>query len=215
MMTLLGIAGSSFLLGFSGACMPGPMLTVTVVETTRRGPWAGPLLVIGHALLEIVVVGLLLIGCGELLADRTFFTGVAIVGAVMLLWMSYGMLRGLPGLSLQLSPCDVARKGLHPLVNGALVSLANPYFTLWWATIGLGYLVVAHQAGIAGVTVFYVFHILADLAWYALVSFSFHYGRSLLNDRSYRGMVAVCALFLAGFACYFAYAGITRYLSLE
>jgi len=212
MATLATIAVSSFLLGFSGACMPGPLLTVTVVETTRRGPWAGPLLVAGHALLEVLVVLLVLAGLGEFLADTTFFTAVALVGAVVLLWMSFSMLRGIPALTLQVQAQEPVKPSLHPLASGALVSLANPYFTLWWATIGITYLVVADRAGIPGVVTFYIFHILADLAWYALISFSFHYGRNILSDRSYRAMVGVCALLLAGFACYFAYAGITRFL---
>jgi len=211
---LATIAASSFMLGFSGACMPGPLLTVTVVESTRRGPWAGPLLVAGHALLEVLVVLLVLAGFGELLAGATVFTVVALVGALMLVWMSFGMLRGLSNLSLQLPGGEAQPTTLHPLASGALVSLANPYFTLWWATVGVTYLLVAGEFGSAGIVTFYLFHVLADLAWYALISFSCHYGRTLLTDRHYRALVACCALFLVGFAGYFAYAGISRYLSV-
>lgn len=213
MLTLLTIAGSSFALGFSGACMPGPLLTVTIAETVRRGPWAGPLLIAGHALLEIVVVLLVLAGLGDLLAMDGVFGTIALVGACLLVWMSWGMLRGLSKLTLQIDRDVEPTKGVNPLASGALVSLANPYFTMWWATIGIGYLVVAGEAGMVGVIVFYLFHILADLTWYAFISFSVHYGRTLLSDRSYRVMVACCAIFLIGFAGYFAYSGLTRLLA--
>ena len=211
--TLLAIAGSSFLLGLSGACMPGPLLTVTVAETTRRGPWAGPLLVAGHALLEVLVVLLVVLGFGSLLSNRYVFVTIAFIGAALLVGMSYGMLRSLPQLSLKVDESD-RQRSMHPLLSGALVSVANPYFTLWWATIGLTYLLIAGKVGMAGVIVFYVFHILADLAWYAFISISVHFGRSLFSDRSYRVLVAGCAVFLAGFACYFVYAGLNRVIGI-
>lgn len=208
--SLLAIAGSSFLLGLSGACMPGPLLTVTVAETTRRGPWAGPLLVAGHAVLEILVVLLVILGFGELLTNSYVFVTIAFVGALLLCWMSYGMLRSLPRLSLVLDESEAGQGRMHPCLSGALVSVANPYFTLWWATIGLTYLLIAGQVGWSGVVVFYVFHILADLAWYAFISVSVYFGRNLFSDRSYRALVAACAVFLVGFAFYFVYAGVNR-----
>lgn len=209
-MKLLLIAGGSFIVGLSGACMPGPLLTVTITETLRRGPWAGPLLVLGHGLLEALVVLLVLAGLGDWIQQPDVFGVIAAVGCLMLLWMGWGMLRGLPHLTLDLS--GTAKSGLHPVASGALVSLANPYFTLWWATIGLSYLVVAHEAGTVGVVVFYLFHLLSDLVWYAFISGSITLGRTILTDRVYRWLVGVCALFLVGFAFYFGYRGVTALL---
>lgn len=206
MMQLLMIAGGSFVLGFSGACMPGPLLTVTIAETLRRGPWAGPLLVMGHGLLEALVVVLVLFGLGDWIRQPSVFAVLALVGGAMLIWMGGGMLRGVQTLSLQLTEAGPSK--MHPVAAGALVSLANPYFTLWWATIGLGYMVVAYEAGAIGVLIFYVFHILADLVWYALISGSVSLGRNLISDRTYRWMVAGCAVFLVGFGGYFGWRGL-------
>ena len=52
-MVLLGIFFSSMGIGLSGALMPGPMLSVTVAESYKKGFWAGPLLVVGHAIPEL------------------------------------------------------------------------------------------------------------------------------------------------------------------
>ncbi|PLX84723.1 MAG: lysine transporter LysE [Desulfuromonas sp.] len=186
-MNLMTIAGMSFLLGLSGAMMPGPLLTVTVTETVRRGMWAGPLLMAGHALLEGALVLLLFFGLADLVQDGSAFSVIALAGGGMLLWMGYGMLRSLPTLRLEL--VGEEGSGLHPLAAGAVVSLANPYFTLWWATVGMGYLAVAHKAGPAGVAVFYLFHILADFVWYTFVAGTVSFGRRFLSDRGYRILV--------------------------
>ncbi len=210
-MNLVLIASTSFVLGFSGAMMPGPLLTLTIAETVRRGPLAGPLLILGHALLEGVVVVLLFFGAAEVIRHPTVFSFVAVAGGMMMLWMGYGMLRGLPALRLKFEAEE--RGGLHPVVAGAVISLANPYFTIWWATIGLSYLVVAHEAGFSGVLVFYLFHILSDLVWYGFVSGTVAYGRRFLSDRSYRVMVGGCALFIVGFGLYFGWRGFSTLLS--
>lgn len=210
-MTLAAVAGASFALGFSGAVMPGPLLTVTVAETMRRGRAAGPLLMVGHALLEAAVVALLLLGPGELLGRPPLFAAAALVGGAVLLWMGVGMLRALPALRLE--PAEGAAPGLHPVAAGAVVSLANPYFTLWWATVGLGYLAVAREAGAAGVLVFYLFHILSDFVWYAFVSNAVTCGRRFLGDRSYRLLVGGCALFVLAFGLYFGYRGLQLVLA--
>lgn len=55
-MVLWGIFFSSFLIGFSGAMMPGPMLGVTISGSLKRGWIAGPLVVLGHGILELMLV---------------------------------------------------------------------------------------------------------------------------------------------------------------
>jgi len=50
---LAGVPITSFVVALSGALMPGPLLTVTVGEATRRGFWAGPLIILGHGILEM------------------------------------------------------------------------------------------------------------------------------------------------------------------
>ena len=96
---------------------------------------------------------------------------------------------------------------MHPVASGIVVSLANPYWTIWWATIGLGYLVIGLRFGLVGVAVFFAGHILADLAWYTLVSVGIASGRGILPDRVYRGMLALCGVVLIGFGAWFLWTG--------
>ncbi|HEY1405238.1 MAG TPA: LysE family transporter, partial [Spirochaetota bacterium] len=73
MAVLFSIFGSSFLIALSGAMMPGTLLTVTVAESTRRGMIAGPLLILGHAILEFALLLALLFGLAPLFGKEWFF----------------------------------------------------------------------------------------------------------------------------------------------
>jgi threonine/homoserine/homoserine lactone efflux protein len=205
---LLTIFVSSFVIAMSGALMPGPLLTVTISESSRRGFITGPLLVAGHALLELGLVIALLLGLAPLLQQPAVFVATALIGSVILFWMAFGMFRSLPSLHLSWER-DQKRRN-HPLISGILMSVANPYWIIWWATIGLGYILYSRRFGFWGIAFFFVGHILADLVWYSLVAAAVAGGRHFLTDRLYRGLIAVCAVFLVVFAGYFAYAGFAK-----
>lgn len=208
-MALLTIFATSFFIALSGALMPGPLLTATISESSQRGFIAGPLLIAGHAVLEIALVLALLLGLAPFFQMPVVFVATAFVGAVILFGMAFGMLRNLP--SLRLSWDGKQEKKLnHPFVSGILMSLSNPYWIIWWASIGAGYIIYSAQFGIWGVIFFFVGHISADLAWYSFVSATIAGGRRFLTDRLYRGLIGFCAIFLLAFAGYFAYAGIEK-----
>lgn len=101
MLQLLGTFGTSFVIALSGALMPGPVLTVTISESSRRGFWAGPLIIAGHGILELGLVVLLLLGLGPYLRKDIVFGIIGVCGAIILIWMSLGMFRSIPSLTLK------------------------------------------------------------------------------------------------------------------
>ena len=204
--------------------MPGPVLTVTIGETAARlrggapgvtecaraqGALTGPLVVLGHGILEALLVIAVVLGLGRLLVLGPVIGSVALAGAAVMIWMAWGMFRSVKGLSL--AGAGAREKRRHPVLAGILTTLSNPYWIIWWATIGLGYIAVSLRLGLIGLGSFYVGHILSDLFWYSSVSVTMALGRRLLTDRAYSGMVAACAALLVGFGLYFGYAGV-RYL---
>lgn len=204
-MTLWGLGLGSFVIGFSGAVMPGPVLAVTITHTVNRGVWAGPLIVLGHGCIEVALLMALLAGLGPILTRDVVSGLIGATGGLIMLYMGADMLRGLPRLSLDLTSQGGAASRRGPVADGLLLSAVNPYFIIWWATVGLSLLVVANspQWGWWGVAVFYAGHISADLAWYGLVSLAVAKGRRWLSDKIYRIIVGCCAAMLLGFAVYF------------
>ncbi len=214
---------SSFIIALSGALMPGPLLAVTIRDTTRRGFVAAPLLVLGHGILELGLLALLLLGLAEWLKGEAATTVIALAGCSALLWMAVGMVREVR--SLRFDPgawasnaagpdTGNARNLWRPVADGIIASISNPYWSFWWATIGLGYLAISSRQGLTGVAFFFAGHILADAAWFLFVGLTVSAGRGRFTDRIYRGIVGVCAGFLFFFALSFGYFGVTKLFRL-
>ncbi|MFW6209553.1 MAG: LysE family transporter [Spirochaetota bacterium] len=234
MLTLPSLFISSFLIALSGAMMPGPLLTATISESVKRGPVAGPLIMSGHLLLEGALVLALIAGVAPLLQKDLFFILVSFGGALILAWMAFGMFRSLPTLRIDwgsasgqtadrqnpsgsstgpTGPAGPEKKSAasaRALRTGVLLSIANPYWVVWWATIGLGLVARAQKVGLLGILIFFLGHQAADFAWYSIVSTAVGKGRRFFSDRIYRGIIAVSALVLIGFALYFGWSGVER-----
>ena len=202
--------------------MPGPLLVAAIREGVRQGARAGPLLTAGHGLLEAGVVVLVYLGAGGLLKRPGPFAVVALTGGAALLVMGALMLRnarkatmGDPASGTAPAEGSGGAAGLgRTVLAGAVVSLANPYWSLWWVTVGMGYLASAAAWGWPGLGVFFVGHILADLAWYWLVTAAVARGRRILSDRGYRVLMVCCGIFLLGFAGQFLGAGLGKLSAL-
>jgi len=210
-MILMTIFASSFVIALSGAMMPGTLLTVAISESSKRGVSAGPLLILGHGILEVVLLTALFMGMAPLFKEAWFFIFISIAGGSILLWMAAGMFRSLPSLTLSLEPGD--EKSGNIILTGIFMSAANPYFIIWWATIGLGYILQSSEYGLAGILSFFSGHILADLTWYTIISTAVGKGRSFFSDKVYRGIIGCCAGFLVLFSVYLFF-GVIQYLRI-
>jgi len=205
---LVFVFTTSLLVGFSGAMMPGPLLMVTVSETARRGFLMAPLLVLGHGIAEAGVVVGLTIGLGEFLKQGPVAATIGLLGGLFLFWMGYGIIRSawLRQVSLHTQGGGPARGG--PVLAGALTSLANPYWVLWWATVGASYVAWSLRAGMPGLISFYGGHVLSDLSWYSLMGFAVVSGRRVLGDDLYRALLIICGAFLIVLAGYFIWSAV-------
>ncbi len=207
---ILIIFANSFLVGFSGAISPGPLLAYNIKETVRIGFIAGPLVVAGHSLLELVTVAALAFGLAQVLDSDPVVAAIGLLGGGFLLWMSWGLLRNpsknapfLPGRGAPLSSVS-----LKPVIGGVLVSLSNPFWALWWLTVGAALITRSLEAGLVGLASFYLGHILSDLAWYGFVSGAVTSGKRFLSQNVYRGIILVCGSFLGLLGVYFVVTGI-------
>ncbi len=210
----------SFLTALTGALSPGPLFTFTIEKSLacgRRGWSVGFFAILGHAVIEGVILSILLLGMAAILnASLTLFIiGVAGGSVLVIFGILYlkDSISGKIALGLQKMDASCAdNKGdtkSYPLwkvaVGGIVVSMSNPYWWLWWATIGLN-LVLANLPSLGsglGITAFFVGHELGDLSWYVLVSMLIFAGRTKINVKVYRGIILACGIFMLVLGVYF------------
>ena len=178
---------SALTVGFSGAMMPGSLLTYTIRQSLTAGPKSGFIIILGHALLELALIVCIFLGLDILLKSDIAQTVIGILGGLLLCYMGVDMIVKAAGkkITVRMDANKDSTKSM--LVSGMVISAANPYFLLWWAVIGLGFLLEAYRNfAYMGVLVYFTGHILADFIWYGFISVVVGTTRKFIRDKPYR-----------------------------
>ncbi len=211
---MLSIFISALILAFSGAMMPGPLLTYTVDESLVTGPRTGLLVITGHAFLEIALIALIFMGFDTLLQSLSVQIAIGLVGGILLVGMGVDMIYKALRKKIRLDASGKRRSSSkNILFSGFIISAANPYFLLWWAVIGLGFLLQAYQLyGLDGIVVFYAGHVTADYIWYGFISLAVGKTRKFIKDDLYRIILVLLGTALIYFGGNFVYKAIVAWL---
>jgi threonine/homoserine/homoserine lactone efflux protein len=187
----------AILISLSGVMAPGP-LTVVVVGKGARSARAGALIALGHGIVEFPLMALIVIGLAPILNRPTVSSVVGLAGGIVLLWMGIGLLR-----SRRMAPATSDERQASPLAAGILMTAGNPYFLVWWATVGATLVFRAWEFGLWQLILFAVIHWSLDLAWYFFLSSASFHGVRLLGARFMRGVSLVSGLLLLFFGVRF------------
>jgi len=177
--------------------MPGPVFAVTVAKS-NRSQFAGALVAVGHGLVEVPLILLIYFGLISFLDIEAVRLGVSIAGGILLLFMGLSVLR------LRTAVVE-SRKELpfNSVVGGMVTSIFNPYFMLWWATVGAALIASSMAFGIIGLALFIPAHWLCDLVWLSVVAFLVYRTGHLWGRRVQHILLALSALLLVGFGVWF------------
>ncbi|WFN37003.1 LysE family translocator [Methanomicrobium antiquum] len=188
----------SFLIGLTGALAPGPTLIATIRSSIEKGWTAGPEITLGHMAIEAFFAIVIIFGLSGLFSSYTKI--IALTGGTALLF--FGILNIKEGFN---APFNVSggRVSKSPIAAGIITSAANPYFWLWWLTIGSGFLLDGIKGGILMAGAFLAGHWLADFLWFSFVSLGISKGRTIMPERIYRKIISGCGVFLVIFGIYY------------
>lgn len=180
--------------------MPGPLLSLVIAESMKRGKRAGIIICAGHALLEAVTIAFIISGLAARARDPGIYRLIELIGSGLLIFLGITMItsRARPPEKNSRENAS-AGSDLLLLAKGVTVSAGNPYWLLWWLTVGFGFM-MSFQWGFWAVLVFFLGHTLADCCWYYLVSAGITRGRKFMAPRIYRTILRSCGLFLVVFA---------------
>lgn len=200
---------SAFVVGLSGAMMPGSLLTYTIRKALSEGPRAGFIIVAGHALLELALVIVIFLGFDMVLQSKEAQVGIGLVGGALLAYMGVDMIRSSAKNKLAVQ-MDSDRTGSGSMiVYGVVLSATNPYFLLWWAIVGLGFIMQSYQTlGYMGAGIYYLGHIAADFGWYGLISIVVGKTRKFIKEKPYRVIIIVLGAMLIFFGIKFIFGAV-------
>ena len=199
---MIPILLSIVVISFSGVMMPGPMFAVTVAKS-YKSPWAGTQVSLGHAVIEVPLILLICFGLIQFFHSSIVQFVLSLLGSGMILWLGISMFR---------SRAEVIQQGKDlpytGFTAGILTSGLNPFFLLWWVTIGSMLIVRILDFGTTGLIAFIIVHWLCDLVWLSLVSILVNRTHSLWGQKLQEWLFIACSLLLVGFGIWFLISGI-------
>jgi len=197
MVQLAEFAVAVIIISISGVMSPGPLFVANISYGLREGTKAGLKMAYGHTVVELPLVILLGIGALSLETIPQFREIVSLLGAVSLFVFAGVQIRSV------LKKPNTVFEGKHgPFLAGIILSALNPFFLIWWFTVGFKLISDAIViASFAGIGIMFVFHIWMDYAWLCAVSFLSSKGKKILSSKNY-------TMFMIGISGILIYFGI-------
>lgn len=172
----------------SGVMAPGPLFALTISNGLKQKS-AGLKIAIGHTIVELPLVILLGLGVLSIESFPQFRTMIAVLGAVSIFAFA--------GLQVRSVIKGMSTKNVRygPLVTGVLLTGLNPFFLVWWFTIGIKLISDAMTLwSFWGILIMFGLHIWMDYAWLGFVSVISSRGTKFLSKKSYK----VCMIGING-----------------
>ena len=199
---ILPVLLSVVVISLSGVMLPGPMFAVALAKSFRS-PWAGAWISLGHAVIEVPLILLIYFGFAHFFENSIVQLVLSIMGGGMIIWLGISMFR---------NRTEVVTKGkdlpYSAFTAGIITSGLNPFFLLWWATIGSLLVMKFVEFGAGGLTLFIVVHWLCDLFWLSLVAVVVYKTHALWGKKIQEWVFIASSLLLAGFGIWFIVSGI-------
>lgn len=190
--------GVAILISFSGVMAPGPVFAAAVAKGYKDEK-AGIKIALGHGIVEFPLMALIVLSLGYVFKEPAVRLGIGLIGGSLLVFLGVTMIRSR----------KMAAEGpeeympYNSVIAGALTTSANPYFFLWWATVGALLIAGAQEFGSIVVIIFAVVHWSCDLAWYSFTSFAVFKTKHLWTPLVHEIVFGLCGILMIGFGLYF------------
>jgi len=172
----------------SGALAPGTLFFSLITYGSKEGARSGFTCAIGHTMVEFPLVLALALGLLAAANQPLIKSVIGLVGGLGL--TVFGGLQIYKTLGTNAEKDEVTRTHALPassLVLGLALTGLNPYFILWWLTIGSVLIVQALAfAAIVGVLIMYVSHVWMDYAFLTAIAHLAKKGKNIFGSKYYK-----------------------------
>jgi threonine/homoserine/homoserine lactone efflux protein len=228
-MDILQFAGEVIVLSTSGVLSPGPLFLANLIYGSNQGYYAGIKIANGHMTVELLLIILLsssLFGFSFFTAGSPALRIVGMIGGIAIIIFAMAQIMNITkktGYTADVMNKNniqdigykssyfflldkIGRKvNLGPLMVGMIFTAMNPFFVIWWLTVGIKLISDSiYLFGIVeGVFLLFLFHIWMDYAWLALTAYFISKGWSIVKMRSYHLFIICINLILISYGIYF------------
>ena len=196
---LLGFAVTVIIISTSGVMSPGPLFVANVFYGAKGGASAGLKMSYGHTVVELPLIILLGFSALSLETIPQFRIIIAILGSIGLF-----LFAGIQIKSVFKSKTTLTNQTKYgPFFAGILFSALNPFFIIWWFTIG--FKLISDSLflwSFWGIAILFALHIWMDYAWLTSTAYLSSRGSRFLSNKNYR-------FFIFGISLVLIYFGIT------
>jgi threonine/homoserine/homoserine lactone efflux protein len=199
----------SFVVALTGALSPGPVLTFTIYKTFKsKNPFTGFFIVLGHAVLELSLILLLLLGASFLIQNYIFLILIGIIGGTCLITFGTLTIREVfkkhYEIKFKIEEENISVFKGNSFLGGIFYSITNPYWLFWWSAMGVALMFnlnITFQNPF-GIVLFFLGHELGDFIWYIPISLFVYLGGKSLNAKVYKYVLIICGGFMIIFGLY-------------
>lgn len=172
----------------SGALAPGPLFFGILMHGAKEGARSGFSCAIGHTVVEFPLVLGLALGLLAAANQPLIKTVIGVVGGIGLI--GFGVMQTYVTIKSKAISGETTKSRKLPtssLLLGLALTGLNPYFILWWLTIGSTLIIQALAfAAIVGVLLMYVAHVWMDYAFLTALAHFAKKGKSIVGSRYYK-----------------------------
>jgi threonine/homoserine/homoserine lactone efflux protein len=195
-MDVLNFVATIILITMSGALAPGPLFFATISHGSKSGAKSGLMFSVAHSLVEFTLVMLFALGLLTV-ANRPIIRLVTgIIGGLVLL--GFGIVQILNSLKLKNEGSitkEVKKQNL--LLIGLAFTGLNPFFIVWWLTVGANLILLSLEfAALPGVVFMYICHVWIDYVWLTLVAHFSKMGTDIIGLKWYRVIMIIFGFIL-------------------
>ena len=199
---LIAFAGMVVFISVSGVMSPGPLFAANVFFGLKEGALGGIKMAVGHTVVEFPLVLLLGLGAVSLESTPQFRETIAILGALGLFAFA-----GFQIKSVFSQRREIGYKAKHgAFFAGVVFSALNPFFIIWWFTIGFKLISDSIMLwSLGGILIMFVLHIWMDYIWLGVIALFAKKGSGFLSNRNYKILLFI----IAGLLVYFGVSFLT------
>ena len=202
-----------------GVLSPGPLFFINLLYGSKYGSFVGLKIASGHTIVEfplIIILSYSLYTFSSFNVSDVIFKFIGTTGGIFILIFSSlqinSILRDKKSTNKSKGITNTTFNIRNPILVGFIFTILNPFFLVWWFTIGSKMISdsIINFGLVEGTSIVFFSHIWMDYFWLWFTSFMINKGKSVIKEKVYRIFVFVISVILGIYGFYLLFTSLIR-----